>query len=150
MIDREANAVALFSRFAAIPGIITASRFFRAWAEVGAAEQPALFMVGSSEEPQVRERGLPTVWKVKHKVFLYTRHDPSFIESPAVTQNGLLSALESALEAQAGEDASAFYTTLGGKVSRAYISDPIVKDEGTEGGQGVAVFSVEYIASAGG
>lgn len=147
-LDREAIARALFDRLAAIPGFTTTSRTFRPWGEVPPSEQPALFLVGSDEEPEVKDRGLPPVWRVRHKVFVYTSNEDSPSSPPGAVQNALLSAVEAALEAQPGEDASAFHTTLGGLVSRAYMVAPVAKDEGTEGLQGVAIFYVEYLQGA--
>src|SRR6185437_16956086 len=61
-MTREPIYAALFALVAGAASFVTISRRLRHWSDVGAAEQPALFMIQKSENAEERAP-LPVKWR---------------------------------------------------------------------------------------
>jgi hypothetical protein len=92
---REPIYAALFTLVAGAASFVTISRRLRHWSDVGAAEQPALFMIQKSENAEER-RPLPVKWRASVDLYLYVQA-PDELTSPATVLNPLLDAVEAAL-----------------------------------------------------
>jgi hypothetical protein len=139
-MTREPIYQALFSVLANAAGFATASRRLRHWSDVSAVEQPALFMAQKSEVAEQR-RGLPTKWLCDIDAYIYC-HAPDDLTAPATVLNPLLDAVEAALAPQAGRDVAANTQTLGDLAYQVWINGKIETDEGTLGGQAVAIVPI--------
>ena len=144
-MTREPIYAALFALLAGAAGFATASRRLRHWSDVAAAEQPALFMAQKSETAE-QKRGLPTKWTCDIDAYLYCRA-PDELTPPTAVLNPLLDAIEAALAPASGGDAAANVQTLGGLAFQAWINGKIETDEGTLGGQSVAIVPIRIIVS---
>ena len=78
---REPIYAALFALVAGAASFVTVSRRLRHWSDVGAAEQPALFMIQKSENAEER-RPLPVKWRASVDLYLYAQA-PDELTSPA-------------------------------------------------------------------
>jgi hypothetical protein len=139
-MTREPIYAALFELLTDAAGVTTASRRLRHWSDVPAIEQPALFMAQKSETAEQR-RGLPTKWTCDVDVYLYC-HAPDEVTAPATVLNSLLDAVEAALTPLGGEDIATNAQSLGGLAYHAWINGKIETDEGTLGGQSVAIVPI--------
>jgi hypothetical protein len=143
---------ALLERFRAIQAVRTVGQRLKAFDDVPETEQPALFVVSADEAPQYQGKGLPTIWRLTYKLFLYARiPDGDPLASGYEVLHSLLTDIEDALRATAeetGAHASAWDTTLGGLCAYARISGAVVKDEGEFGEQAVAVIPIEVLTTA--
>jgi hypothetical protein len=137
---REPIYEALFALLANAAGFATASRRLRHWSDVAAMEQPALFLAQKSETAE-QQRGLPTKWSCDVDLYLYC-HAPDEVTAPSTVLNPLLDAVEAALAPLGGADIAANTQTLGGLAYRAWINGKIETDEGTLGGQSVAIVPI--------
>jgi len=145
-MTREPIYAALFALLADAAGFTTASRRLRHWSDVAAAEQPALFMAQKSETAEQR-RGLPTKWICDVDAYLYC-HAPDELTAPTTILNPLLDAIEAALAPQpGGGDIVANTQTLGGLVYQISLDGKIETDEGTLGGQAVAIVPIRITVS---
>jgi hypothetical protein len=138
---REPIYTALFALVAGAASFITVSRRLRHWSDIGAAEQPALFMTQKSENAEERQP-LPVKWRASVDLYLYAQA-PDELTSPATVLNPLLDAVEAAL----APDPVGHVQTLGGLVSHCWIAGRIQTDEGVLGGQAVAIVPVEILVS---
>ena len=138
---REPIYAALFALVASAASFVTIGRRLRHWSDVGAAEQPALFMTQKSENAEER-RPLPVKWRASVDLYLYAQA-PDELTSPATVLNPLLDAVEAAL----APDPVGHVQTLGGLVSHCWIAGRIQTDEGVLGGQAVAIIPVEVLVS---
>jgi hypothetical protein len=138
---REPIYAALFTLVAGAASFVTISRRLRHWSDIGAAEQPALFMIQKSENAEER-RPLPVKWRASVDLYLYAQA-PDELTSPATVLNPLLDAVEAAL----APDPVGHVQTLGGLVSHCWIAGRIQTDEGVLGGQAVAIVPVEILVS---
>jgi hypothetical protein len=138
---REPIYAALFTLVAGAASFVTISRRLRHWSDIGAAEQPALFMIQKSENAEER-RPLPVKWRASVDLYLYVQA-PDELTSPATVLNPLLDAVEAAL----APDPVGHVQTLGGLVSHCWIAGRIQTDEGVLGGQAVAIVPVEILVS---
>lgn len=138
---REPIYAALFALVQSAAPFVTASRRLRHWSDVGAAEQPALFMIQKSEAAEER-RPLPVKWRTSIDLYLYAQ-GPDEATPPSTVMNPLLDALEAAL----APDAASNVQTLGGLVQHCWIAGRITTDEGVLGGQSVAIVPVEILVS---
>ena len=87
-VTREAVYAAVFARAAAVPGLVTASRKARHWADVTPAEQPALFQIQRQESVEA-VTGLPLKRRFGVDLYLYAHSgDPAV--APASLLNPLL------------------------------------------------------------
>ena len=140
-MNREPIYAALFALVQSAAPFVTASRRLRHWSDVGAAEQPALFMIQKSETAEER-RPLPVKWRAAVALYLYAQA-PDELTPPASVLNPLLDAVETAL----APDPASHVQTLGGLVSHCWIAGRIQTDEGVLGGQAVAIVPVEILVS---
>jgi hypothetical protein len=138
---REPIYAALFALVASAASFVTIGRRLRHWSDVGAAEQPALFMTQKSENAEERQP-LPVKWRASVDLYLSTQA-PDELTSPATVLNLLLDAVEAAL----APDPVGHVQTLGGLVSHCWIAGRIQTDEGVLGGQAVAIVPVEILVS---
>jgi hypothetical protein len=138
---REPIYAALFTLVAGAASFVTISRRLRHWSDIGAAEQPALFMIQKSENAEER-RPLPVKWRASVDLYLYAQA-PDELTPPATVLNPLLDAVEAAL----APDPVGHVQTLGGLVSHCWIAGRIQTDEGVLGGQAVAIVPVEILVS---
>ena len=138
---REPIYAALFARLAGAAAFTTTSRRLRHWSDVGAAEQPALFIVQKSETAE-QHRGRPVTWKALVDVYVYAQA-PDEETPPASVLNPLLDAVEAAL----APDPVTNVQTLGGLVQHAWIAGRVETDEGALGGQAVAIVPIEILVS---
>lgn len=149
-LDREAIFAALFARLQTVPGVVTFSRRLRDWNDVPPEEQPALFLT-TMDETQQNEQGRPPKHLLRAKAWVYCRSSDTSVP-PSTKLNQIVSAIETALERQSNEATALFSgglgwsTTLGGLVLHAWITGPVVTDEGTFGDQAVAVVPIEMLA----
>lgn len=142
MIAREAIYAALFARAATAAGFVTVGRRSRPWADVAAAEQPALFMVQKSEAAAVPTLGAPTVWTLAVELHLYA-HSSGPYQAPAIVLNPLLDAVEAALAPSPVTGVQDL--GLPSMVQHAYIAGKIKSDEGALGDQALAVIPIEIL-----
>ena len=138
---REPIYAALFALIQSAAPFVTASRRLRHWSDVGAAEQPALFMIQKSEAAEER-RSLPVKWRTSVELYLYAQA-PDDATPPSIVMNPLLDALEVAL----APDPASHVQSLGGLVQHCWIAGRITTDEGVLGGQSVAIVPVEILVS---
>jgi hypothetical protein len=143
---------ALAARISAIPAVRTCAQRLKSFDDVQPSEQPAVFVVASDESAQYQGRGLPPIWTLRFKLYVYARIDNA---DPLATGHDalhdLITAIEEALRATAAENAAnstAWDTTLGGLCSHTRISGTVVKDEGALGEQAVAVIPIEVLTTA--
>jgi hypothetical protein len=138
---REPIYAALFQLVSAIPGVTTASRRLKHWADVPPADQPALFQVQKGETVTDR-RGLPPKRVLAVELFLYAQSggDPGI--APAQILNPLIDAIEAALAPDGPPPA---VQNLGGLVSHAWIEGRIETDEGVLGDQAVAIIPIHLL-----
>lgn len=139
-MTREPIYQALFALLANAAGFATASRRLRHWSDVAAVEQPALFMAQKSETAE-QKRGLPTKWICDVDAYVYC-HAPDELTAPATALNPLLDAIETALAPQPDGDTATNTLTLSGLAYQAWINGKIETDEGTLGGQAVAIVPI--------
>jgi hypothetical protein len=140
-MTREPIYAALFALISGAANFVTVSRRLRHWSDVGAAEQPALFMIQKSESAEER-RPLPVKWRASVDLYLYA-HAPDELTPPATILNPLLDAVETAL----APDPVSHVQSLGGLVSHCWIAGRVQTDEGVLGGQAVAIVPVEILVS---
>jgi len=141
-MNREPIYAALFARLAEAGGFRTASRRLRHWSDVAAVEQPALFLAQKSETAEQRG-ALPTKWSCDLDAYVYC-HAPDEATAATTILNPLLDAIEAAL-APSGADVATNTQTLGGLAYQAAIVGKIETDEGTLGGQAVAIVPIRII-----
>jgi hypothetical protein len=142
-VTREPIYAALFSRLQGAAPFVTTSRRLRHWSDVAAIEQPALFQAQRVETADQR-RGLPTKWICDVDVYVYCQA-PDEVTSPATILNPLLDAIEAAMAPLAPLDLAANAQSLGGLAYQAWINGKIETDEGTLGGQAVAIVPVRIM-----
>lgn len=138
-VTREAVYAAVFARAAAVSGLVTASRKARHWADVGPAEQPALFQIQRQESLETMT-GLPPKRRFAVDLYLYARSS-----DPAVAPASLLNPLLDALEAAFAADPGTGRQNLGGLVEHASLGPRIETDEGVLGDQAVVIVPVEIL-----
>lgn len=140
-MNREPIYAALFALLQNAAPFVTASRRLRHWSDVGAAEQPALFMIQKSETAEAK-RPLPPKWRARVDLYLYAQA-PDEATPPATILNPLLDAVEAVL----APDPASEVQSLGGLVQHCWIAGKIETDEGVLGGQAVAIVPIEILVS---
>lgn len=147
-INRSAIMAALFKRLQAAPGFKTYSRRFRDTSEVGALEQPALFLLSSDrQDPKYDEERVPPIWALEPMVLLYARvDDPSL--SPGEVIDPLTDAIDAALQWVPGDSHPAMGspTTLGALVEHCRVAEVLV-GEGGKSGQAVVQINLHVLAA---
>jgi len=144
-VSRETVYAALFALVTSVPGIRTQSRRLIHWADVNAADQPALFQVQSHQAPQQTGRGMPPKWLLRAELYLYANagSDPHVI--PAQQLNTLIDAIEAALKPATGNDIIQNVQTLGGIVSHCWLDGEIEVFDGALGEQAVAIVPISIL-----
>ena len=104
-----------------------------------------MFLAQKSETAE-QSRGLPTKWICDVDAYVYC-HAPDELPAPTTILNPLLDTIEAALAPFAGGDIAANAQTLGGLAYRAWIDGKIETDEGTLGGQAVAIVPIRITVS---
>jgi hypothetical protein len=138
-VSRETAYSALFALLQglkAAAAVKTCDRRVRLIDEMSPPELPALFMAVSHQGHR-RKEGLPAVRSLKALVFLYAEN-PDSATAAGVQLNGLLDALDAALEPPAGQETQ----TLGGVVHHARIEGEIEVYEGVLGQRAAAIVPV--------
>ena len=140
MINREPIYAALFAKLQNLPGIVTASRRLKHYADVPPTQQPAIFMIQRTEAAE-QVKNLPAKWRLHADVIVYvnTGEDPNGV--PAQLLNPIIDAIETALD----PDSINGSQTLGGLVSHCWISGSIETAEGVLGPQEIAVIPIEIM-----
>jgi hypothetical protein len=141
-LTREPIYAALWALAAGSAAFASANRRLRHWADVGPAEQPALFMSEKGSVAKVKALGAPVVWTLYADLYLYV-HSSDPYRVPATLLNPLIDAVEMALapaRATGIQDLG-----LPGMVQHAYIAGKIETDEGTLGDQAIAIVPVEIL-----
>lgn len=115
----------------------TVSRRLLHWADVAAADQPALFLVQGSQTADFVQK-MPTRWTLEATIYLYANTNGNEQQAPMEILNPLIDAIVSNLLPQevSGEQ------TLGGLVERCRIDGAIETDEGVLGSQAVVIIPV--------
>lgn len=139
---REAIYAALFALLAGAASFATSSRRFRLWADVAAADQPALFLRVTSEEASTEFPGLPKRWKLSCEVYVYWRSDGADDAIADQAGNALRDALQAALDPVPGER-----QTLGGLVYDCRIDGKTVIDDGALDQQALAVIPITILTT---
>jgi hypothetical protein len=142
MIAREPVYAALWARASQAAAFATANRRLRHWADVGPAEQPALFMSEKGSVAKVKALGAPVLWTLYADLYIYA-HSSDPYSAPAIILNPLLDAVESALAPVAATGIQDL--GLPAVVQHAYISGKIETDEGVLGDQAIAIVPVEIL-----
>lgn len=139
---REPIYQALFAKFSAVAGTVTASRRLQHWADVPAVNQPALFQSQGGENA-IQQKGLPKKWQLSIRLYLYARsEDPNV--SPQTVLNPILDAIEAALDPAPGDTTQ----TLGiDGISHAWIAGNIETDEGVLGEQAIAIIPIDILTT---
>lgn len=143
MISREPIYSALFVLLQGIAGVNTVSRRLKHWADVGPAEQPAIFQIQKGESP-IQKRLLPTVWKLDVDIYLYVNSGDDPTASATELLNPILDAIE---ELFPPSDEDGRIQTLGDLVSHCWISGRIETAEGVLGQQEVAIVPLEILTT---
>jgi hypothetical protein len=140
MIVREDIYQALFDHVVSlVPSLVTYSRLLRHWAEVPAAERPALFQAQGHEQA-IQSTGKPTVWIFETKLYLYVSTDGQ--TPPSTLTNPIMDTLANSL---ANPFAGGIPQTLGGLVQWARIEGQTETDEGTLGNDAVVRIPVRMM-----
>lgn len=137
-MNREAIYGALFSLVSSVPGIVTASRRVRHWADVSPVEQPALFLVQKTEVSEVTTK-IPGRWTFNVDIVVYVNtggHDSNI--TPSTLFNPIVDAITTALVPPQGVGEQ----LLGGLVTRCRVAGTIETDEGALGEQAVVIIPV--------
>jgi hypothetical protein len=144
-IAREPIYAALWSLASGAARFATASRRLRHWSDIGAAEQPALFMSEKGGHAVVKALGAPVVWTLYADFYLYACSSDPYA-APASLLNPLLDALEAAL---APSPVTGIQNLgLPGMVRHVTISGKVETDEGVLGDQAVAIVPIEILCVA--
>jgi hypothetical protein len=144
MIAREAIYAALWSLVAEAGDFATTNRRLKHWADVGPAEQPALFMSEKGGTAKTKALGAPIVWTLFADFYVYAHSSDPYL-APAAILNPLLDAIEAAL----APAPSTGLQNLGlpAMVAHAYIAGKVETDEGVLGDQAIAVVPVEILCA---
>ena len=94
------------------------------------------------------DRLKPPLWTLHVDAAIYLRPSPTDAD-PDGSLDDLVVALEAALERQAGEDENSWWTTLGGRCSRACIAGEVEYYGGGPKGEVKAVVPIEIIQPTG-
>lgn len=138
---REAIDVAVFAKITAMKtagDIKTASRVWKAWADVPANEQPAIFLVKMPEN-KIQDKGSPPLNFRRYDLVVYTNTGQDIRIIRATQINTVLDKLDVAF----APDAVTGFQDLGGVVSHAWIVGETTIVEGTLGEQAVMVVPLE-------
>ncbi len=150
MKGREALYSAFFTQLSTAlqsAGVVTVSRRLKHWADVPAAQQPAVFQCQADEEPH-EQRGQPTRWYLNLKLWVYVNVGSDQNAVPATFLNPILDAIEAAFP----QSPASGYQSIGGLIWEQGGKAFNICFEGTEtfegvlGPQEVAVVRVKITA----
>jgi hypothetical protein len=137
-MNREAIAAALFAKLQGVTTFATASRRLKSWADVAAADQPALFL-NLRTYLYTQRPGLGPVWEFNFDAYVYVKTDDNGDVAPSTVMNPILDAIDAVLQP---DNAITNKQTLGGLVQHCWIEGRVDTDEGVLGGQGVAIIPI--------
>jgi len=142
MIVREAIYAALWELAAGAAPFVSANRRLRHWADLAAAEQPALFMSEKGGLATTKALSAPIVWTLYADFYVYAHSSDPYL-APAAILNPLIDALEAAL----APSPTTGIQNLGlpEMVQHAYIAGKVQTDEGVLGDQAIAIVPVEIL-----
>lgn len=140
MAPRESIYAALFALVSSVPGIVTASRRWRSWDDVAAADSPALFQVQAGEAV-VQAPNAPAKHELRVSLYLYARVDQANDAVPTMVLNPIIDGIEAALQ----PDAIHARQTLGGLVNHCRIDGEIQTDEGVLGAVAAAIIPIQIL-----
>lgn len=150
-LDREVIYQALHDRLKAkVADFVWTGRRYRSPDDgLSAEEQPALCVLATDQQSQ-QERGRPTVWALGAVLIVWVQVANDVDVSPDTQLNQLVTKVEQALMRDPLEPildpSEPYHTTLGGLVSRAWISGTVDFYQGTVAGQGAVTIPVEMLA----
>jgi hypothetical protein len=139
-VNREAIFSALFALLQTTPGVNTFSRRLKAFTEVTAADQPAIFLLKRNEVANVVTK-VPTRWELSADVVLYANTDAAVEDAPATALNPLLDYITTVLFPDPVNNEQ----TLGGLVYRCRISGSIQIFEGDLSNEAVAIIPISML-----
>lgn len=121
----------------------TSSRRYKPFSEVPAIQQPSIFQVQRTEQPN-QTTGLPAGWKMEVDLVIYANSGGDADVVVSTILNPILDAVTALFDttAQPGSNKQ----TLGGLVHYARISGAIETDEGVLGDQAFAIIPIEMLA----
>ena len=142
MIVREAIYAALWELAAGAAPFVSANRRLRHWADLAAAEQPALFMSEKGGLATTKALSAPIVWTLYADFYVYAHSSDPYL-APAAILNPLIDALEAAL----APSPTTGIQNLGlpEMVQHAYIAGKVQTDEGVLGDEAIAIVPVEIL-----
>jgi hypothetical protein len=143
MIIREEIYSALWILASNAALFATKSRRLRHWAQVNAAEMPALFMTEKGGTAQIKGHFTPTVWTLKVDFYIYVANS-DYSRSTAELLNPLLDSIELALAPSQATGKQQL--GLAGMVEHCYISGALETDEGVLGDIALGILPVEILA----
>lgn len=123
-------------------GCKTFGRLLKHWDDVGAAQQPALFLMQGAEDPVYVSGNMPAKWQLHPHLYLYVNTSGDSARVPASVMNPLLDAIVSALTPNPVSNT----VSLGGQVEHCRIGR-IETDEGVLGVQGVAIIPIDIVST---
>lgn len=135
MIQRETYYGELAKRLKAVPGIKTFGRRLVHVNQVAPAQQPALFIAQTGQQPSY-QTGRTIIWTLGADLYLYVR-DPKGAD-PGPLMNPIMDALCAVF---APDNAMVNACTFGGLCHRVELG-AIETDEGTLGEQAIAIIPV--------
>lgn len=141
-VTREEIGQALFDIVQTLPGVVTASRRLKHWADVPTEQRPAVFMAQGAQAPQ-QQTGQPTAWRLSYALHIYV--STSGEQTPAAVLNPILDAIESALKPDQLTGRGPRLGLAG--VEWARIDGPIETSEGVLGDTEVAVVPITVLAT---
>lgn len=147
-INRSAVMAALFARLNAISAFTTKSRRFRDATEVGALEQPALFLLAADKQgASYQQEGARPTWDLEPDILFYAQVADKTL-SPDEILEPLIDAIDAALQWVPGDSAPAMGspTTLGQLVTHCRISGVEI-GEGGKSGQAVVLVHLHILAA---
>lgn len=138
MTPRETIYSKLYGLLSGSSSFTTSSRRLKHWADVGQAEQPALFMSQDSEDAISSLTNVPPKYVMRVSVYIYA-YEPDETLPPSSRLNPLVdAALESIVNPINPQ-------SLGGLVVTVQVDGKIVYDEGVLGNQAVAIIPMKIL-----
>ena len=149
-IVRETIYAAFFALVSGDATFKTKSRLWQHWSDVPAELQPALFMTQVVQAAKADRTGIPTIWELGARIYLYANvgQQSDGGKAPAQILNPLVDKICDLIQpAQPGSGMITNEQTLGGLVTKCRISGDLVTDEGLLGPQGVVMIPVKILVA---
>ena len=141
---REQIAAALFGLAEGAASFKGTSRRFMHWDKVNGSMMPYLTMLKAGERRERQDEGFP-VLVLEYHVFVYISAGLDPDDVPDTTMNGLLDAIDQAVQPTGGDALNGNKQTLGGLVSHCYPLGSVFVDTGDIDGKGVAAIPFEIM-----